>query len=381
MRGKRDLHPSFFGLCQLILLLALILGGRPNARFNWIFFVPIFILFSYSVFFCASDSPISDFAFIQVFVYVIPFASDYILLRSYQPELRKIGQRKATPEMTVIEHLRWAASLLATYRGIGWAHEPTAHLPPRPTASRWKFIASQLLWMIYYFILFDVARIHSHQNPCFGIQGPSFTAFGWGWQTTVWVYIVSVYCTMSGLYAAASIVSVATGIDQPRDWPHLFGTLRNAYTVRKCWGRVWHQMLRRIFTSHSNFLAKALHLPKGTFTTYFKLFVSFFISGLMHAAPDYIFHQNFSEGTSVRFFILQAVAITFEDTVIDIASRLGYKESKASKLIGFIWVFMWFTFCMPIWLDPQLHAGTVDEKMRAKEHVSLILGLMESLKF
>jgi hypothetical protein len=77
----------------------------------------------------------------------------------------------------------------------------------------------------------------------------------------------------------------------------------------------------------------------------------------MHAAPDYIFHQNFSEGTSIQFFVLQAVAITFEDAIIAVASRLGYKESKAFKLIGFIWVFVWFTFSMQIWLDPHLHAG------------------------
>jgi len=60
--------------------------------------------------------------------------------------------------------------------------------------------------------------------------------------------------------------------------------------------------------------------------------------------------------------ILQAVAITFEDAVIGIASRLGFKESKAFKLIGFIWVFAWFTFSMPIGLEPLVRAGFVDER-------------------
>jgi hypothetical protein len=84
-------------------------------------------------------------------------ASDYILLRNHQPELRKIGQKKATSEMTFKERLMWSASLLATPRGIGWAHEPTDQIPPRPTASRGKFIASQFLWIIFYSILWDVA--------------------------------------------------------------------------------------------------------------------------------------------------------------------------------------------------------------------------------
>jgi len=135
-------------------------------------------------------------------------------------------------------------------------------------------------------------------------------------------------------------------------------------------------MLRKTLTSNSNFLASVLRLPRGTFTTYFKLFTSFFISGLAHAAGDYILYQNFSRGKSIQFFILQAVCITFEDAVIAIASRLGYKESKAFKLIGFIWVFWWFTFCIPMCLDPGLRAGIMDEG----DHVNRIREFMESTR-
>ena len=130
-------------------------------------------------------------------------------------------------------------------------------------------------------------------------------------------------------------------------------------------------MLRRTLTTNSNFVSTALHLPPRTlFTTYFKLFTSFLISGLIHATGDYVLYHNFSQGGALRFFLLQAVAITFEDTVIAIFSRLplvelgvrgGGKIYSAYKLVGYIWVFAWFTFSMPIWLDPQVHAGTVDE--------------------
>ena len=123
-------------------------------------------------------------------------------------------------------------------------------------------------------------------------------------------------------------------------------------------------MFRRLLTSNANFLANLLHLPRGTLATYFKLFMAFFLSGLIHATGDYILFQNFSEGTSVRFFLLQAAGITLEDAVIALGSRLGYKESNAFKLIGFAWVFAWFTFSMPIWLDPEVHAGLVDEGVK-----------------
>jgi hypothetical protein len=239
MRGKNDLNSTFLFLCPPILLFALVHGsGQPNARYDCIFFIPIFILYIYSVFFCASDSATSDYAFIMCFMPLIPTTSDYILLRNRQPELRKIAQKKSTSEMTFTERFVWAASLLASPRGIGWAHEPTTQLPPRPTTSRGIFIASQFLWFLFYSILSNISLIHIQENPCFRTRGPSLAAYGWWWRTTVWVYVISLYCIMSKAYAIGSIVSVATGLYEPRDWPHLFGSPLDAYTVRRCWGYV-----------------------------------------------------------------------------------------------------------------------------------------------
>ena len=226
------------GLCQLILLLSIVHGGRPTARYNWIFFIPISILSTYSVFFCAPGNTQNDYAIIIALLNLILTASDYILLRIRQPELRKIGQKRATSEMTFKERLMWAASLLATPRGIGWAHEPTDQIPPRPTASPEKFIISQFLWIIFYFIFWDVAMIPIRENPCFKIGGPSLAAFGWWRRTVVWSHIFTVYCALSGMYAIASIIFVASGLYEPRDCPHLFGSPLNAYTLRKCWGYV-----------------------------------------------------------------------------------------------------------------------------------------------
>jgi len=172
-------------------------------------------------------------------LHLILTASDYILLRNRQPELRKIGQKKGTSEMTFKERLIWAASLLATPRGIGWAHEPTDQIPPRPTASRGKFIASQFLWIIFYFILRDIALIPIRENPCFKIGGPSLAAFGW-WRRTVpvWSHILTQYSSISGVDVIASIIFVATGLYEPGDCPHIYGSPLDAYTLRKCWGYV-----------------------------------------------------------------------------------------------------------------------------------------------
>ena len=120
------------------------------------------------------------------------------------------------------------------------------------------------------------------------------------------------------------------------------------------------------------FITKQLRLPKNTFTTCFKLFVAFFISGLIHHSAEYILHQKWA-GHSTEFFLVQAVGITCEDIIISLAVRAGFssKPNLFYKFIGFFWVFVWFTYCLLISLDKLAHAGLMDDGL----NFSLIMGL------
>ena len=131
-------------------------------------------------------------------------------------------------------------------------------------------------------------------------------------------------------------------------------------------------MLRKPVTGHADFIAKQLRLPKSTFTTCFKLFIAFFISGLIHQSAEYIIYQKWG-GHALEFFLLQAVGITCESIIISLAARAGFssKPNRFYKFIGFVWVFTWFTYCLPILLDEMVHAGLVDDGL----NFSLILGL------
>ncbi|KAF9483174.1 hypothetical protein BDN70DRAFT_828134 [Pholiota conissans] len=356
---------------HLITVIAIARASRKNARFNELFIIPIGLLSYYLIFLSASDNPSSDYVLATSATSIFFTASDFVLLRRLQPEPRMIGQKKPTTEMTLLERLKWALQLELTPRGINWAHEPTDHIAPRPmTTSRTRFIISQILSIAYYFVSFDILSILVRANPCFGTGGPSFGQLGWAWRATVWIYPFVVYSSLCMTYCIASVVGVALHLWEPKDWPRPFGNVRDAYTLRNCWGRVWHQMLRKFLTGHMDSIARLLQLPKGTFTTYFKLFGCFFISGLVHYGPEYTLLQNWS-GRAMIFFPLQAAAITFEDGVIALGRRLGYRQNLFFKLLGFIWVFVWFSFSLPLWLEPTFHAGTMDKGI----NVSLILGL------
>ena len=116
---------------------------------------------------------------------------------------------------------------------------------------------------------------------------------------------------------------------------------------------------------------KFLKSPRGTNrSSYTQLYVAFFLSALFHFSGDFTFRKR-TVYYSFKFFLLQAVAITFEDFVIYIAKRLlhwrgiEFKPGKADeswaevavRVIGYCWVILWFCLTLPVWLDEPNTVG------------------------
>ena len=110
---------------------------------------------------------------------------------------------------------------------------------------------------------------------------------------------------------------------------------------------------------------KFLKFPRGTNrSSYAQLYIAFFLSGLLHFAGDFMIEKRMVY-RSFKFFLLQAVGITFEDFVIYIAKRLlrwrgiEFKPGKADeswaeavvRVVGYCWVTLWFYWTLPMWLD------------------------------
>ena len=116
---------------------------------------------------------------------------------------------------------------------------------------------------------------------------------------------------------------------------------------------------------------KFLKFPRGTNrSSYTQLYIAFFISGLLHFAGDFMLEKRLAYH-SFKFFILQAVAITFEDFIVYIAKRLlrlggiQLKPGRADenwaetvvRVIGYCWVTLWFCLTLPVWLDDPNSIG------------------------
>ncbi len=69
-----------------------------------------------------------------------------------------------------------------------------------------------------------------------------------------------------------------------------------------------------------------------------------------------IFHSQ--EGGSIVFFVLQPFAIGFEEMITEVWRALGFTlPPRISRMLGYVWVTIWFAYTLPIMVEPLLRVG------------------------
>lgn len=105
------------------------------------------------------------------------------------------------------------------------------------------FIVRKTLRAILFYILKDAIYAYTassphgswadsaHLKPVVGFLSFSFWHRFW----FAWVHIVLTYVSMEFYNCAYGIVSVGTGLANPRDCPSAFGNLKDLWSVRNAW--------------------------------------------------------------------------------------------------------------------------------------------------
>ncbi|KAF7430888.1 hypothetical protein PC9H_006603 [Pleurotus ostreatus] len=342
------------------------------------------VIVYYSIRSTATNVPAHDYSVGSGYITLLIHSSVLLLLSSPRSDFRQLNQAEPT---TTLSWLQWAFALLTSPRLIGWTTgkdkegvrncppQSSAHLaPPRPSLTeQFKTVGNRVA------VLATVLAILNTRTFRLNVEGgPRLVDLPWLWKS---VYVVICGC---GTYAVIDVshrlwmlLLVLARVRQPSDFHPVFGSMADAYTLQRFWGRSWHQIHRRKFLAHAEFITRdLLGLPEGsTSAAIIKLYTSFFVSALIHAGGDYaclrgssvVKTNYFGGGGSIPFFLLQALAIHVESMVIAGFRRMerawfnqGMKEirgRKALKLIGYLWVWVWMTWTVPIALGPLLEGG------------------------
>lgn len=136
----------------------------------------------------------------------------------------------------------WVLSLLATPRGVGWNVAQHFARPPG-WQSRGAYVVRALIRTAATLLLVDLARIWSVRQPFTrALSDPEFM-FPTDSRRPCWRLVVDVVANsiqgggfMDMQYMLMSVLAVGVFGSETTQWPRLFGSLSDFYSVGRLWG-------------------------------------------------------------------------------------------------------------------------------------------------
>ncbi|KAI4727081.1 hypothetical protein E4T49_05131 [Aureobasidium sp. EXF-10728] len=283
--------------------------------------------------------------------------------------------------------IKAAYKLLFDVRRLNHNQAPSeSDAGPMPMTTLLAFVTSRLLKLLVYWQItarlitpliplifgpvepweFDhYAQTYFRRLPCFESREPVTSRETWirivftlRW---IWLNFVDV----DGAHTFLSIVFVGIlRLDSPEEWPSMFGSPLQAYSLRGYWGRFWHRLVHKPYLGLAKAVSGKLHI--GTFgLRYEKLFLAFLIfliSGLAHAIVS-IHAGNLIEAVDdVSFYCINFAVIAVEGVVIGLASPLRqFLPRWCWKSFGYVWVFTFWFWAAPKWAYHEVHEELLAE--------------------
>ncbi|KAL4882129.1 membrane bound O-acyl transferase family-domain-containing protein [Aspergillus karnatakaensis] len=279
---------------------------------------------------------------------------DYHQTTQSATKLAPTGTRKANVFHRALTKVRWSVELWSCWRGQGW-NFVDEHLPQgaEQTQSRWEFLVSQAGRVLLNQYISNLVR--SYAFCALWPKGEGHIDFNsiplLHRHGLVALQLIRDSLMLDAEYRKASILVVGLHLSTPDRWPGLFGNVRDLYTVRNFWGRVWQQIFRQIFTRCGDVVANALNAQKGTLLyKYSRLYVGFLVSGVQHYACALLIP---SAGYGWGMFWqmpLYAALVTVEDLLKYYGKEAGIQDGNFVRFLGYIWTAYWMTllYALPV---------------------------------
>ncbi|KAI6106359.1 membrane bound O-acyl transferase family-domain-containing protein [Pisolithus thermaeus] len=261
-------------------------------------------------------------------------------------------------------------------RGIGWSFKADHGVPSVESyhLTRRAFITSRLCRIFIYYLLFEVVQLYIRCNPVFSSDAHLLSqGYFLGW-LNIMAIPWRCYTGLNWMHSALAVVAVGTTLHEPQSWPPPFGKWKDAYTVRRFWGRTWHQFSRYILTLFGPHQHKRHPWDQPSSSdaktkerepwvkSYTRLCNAFLCSAFMHTCGDVVLQFRIWEtaspittslhkasqpnviGFSIPCFLLQPIGVLVEDAVMEAGKRIGLRKRGWMKAVGYLWVSLWISY-------------------------------------
>ncbi|GKT86156.1 toxin biosynthesis protein [Colletotrichum tofieldiae] len=165
----------------------------------------------------------------------------------------------------------------------------------------------------------------------------------------------SAYAFYTMIHSTIAIFFVALRIDEPEEWPSVFGDIRQAWNLRRFWSKYWDRLIYRAVNGLGEMFMTVIGLGPRPFRGKKRWLLNglvFAISGIFHALTDYFSGIHCSYMWELWWWNMNFVGIVGETALLYSIQacfpRLYYKMSgKTGKAVGFLWVFAWLFWASP----------------------------------
>lgn len=165
------------------------------------------------------------------------------------------------------------------------------------------------------------------------------------------------YLILSSYHDFFAILFILTGLDQSWEWPPLFGSITQAYSMRRFWSMFWHRLIYRSFSSHAAVITSTLGMNQRTSVSRIvNNWLVFLFSALMHGVVFWQFGTKCAWSSSMWYWLLQPVAFVLEGVGQQFWGRfrwrwLAWVKPQVLKgferMVGYVWVFTWLVWEAP----------------------------------
>jgi Membrane bound O-acyl transferase family len=161
----------------------------------------------------------------------------------------------------------------------------------------------------------------------------------------------------------------------PADFPPLFGSVAEMYTVRRFWGVFWHQVLRSPLSANASAVIDALFPPsrwcgdasRRLVRRYARILAIFALSGVSHVVGAVAEGTGWGAWKGIMwFYTVNAGALIGEHAALELYRRTMHLQRQTEndpnstgswwRVLGYCWTSLWLVWCTPTYIYPGLRA-------------------------
>ena len=172
-------------------------------------------------------------------------------------------------------------------------------------------------------------------------------------------FILNNWLLISSIHECLSIFWIYVArLDEPQEWPPLYGNILEAYTIRRFWAHFWHKLVYAPFRATADTISARVfgQQSRSAARRLVNVGLVFLLSGLVHSIMDWE-KGLCNHWASGIFYFVQPVGLVLEmlvqsawaplrERVFGLSSRAGL--AILERTLGYLWVLAWF-----FWLYPQ----------------------------